>query len=253
MRSDSAIEQLRDLESARVSVGAVGSDTAIIAESLFAALGFAPDSYRTFQLSLINAINALRNKEIDTPFYLSQNPFTALDEFHRVTPVRILPAPDDIAQLVMEKHRSWKASRSLFRAEEGAPSQSIPTIGTPTLLITRDTVDDGLIETVAEVIDTNIKSLYSNEEGRITAREYLFGDIPIPLHEGVKIYLKASYECLGRAWAFSMMVSAGRSYLINSWWLAIIPSLCIVVIALQVSLIGDWLRDKLDPKLQKNS
>ena len=35
--------------------------------------------------------------------------------------------------------------------------------------------------------------------------------------------------------------------------LAIAPSIVIVVIIMQVSLIGDWLRDKLDPKLRNNS
>lgn len=51
--------------------------------------------------------------------------------------------------------------------------------------------------------------------------------------------------------SLGVMVSAGRDYMINAWWLAIVPSLIIVVIVLAVSLIGDWLRDKLDPKLQK--
>lgn len=53
--------------------------------------------------------------------------------------------------------------------------------------------------------------------------------------------------------SLGVMVSAGRDYLINAWWLTIVPSTVIVIIVLSVSLIGDWLRDKLDPKLQNNS
>lgn len=53
--------------------------------------------------------------------------------------------------------------------------------------------------------------------------------------------------------SLGVMVSAGRDYMISSWWLTIIPSLVIVLIVLDVSLVGDWLRDKLDPKLQNNS
>ena len=52
--------------------------------------------------------------------------------------------------------------------------------------------------------------------------------------------------------SLGVLVSNGRDYLISNWWLAIIPSIVIVVIVLQVSLIGDWLRDRLDPKLQNN-
>lgn len=53
--------------------------------------------------------------------------------------------------------------------------------------------------------------------------------------------------------SLGVMVSAGRDYLINAWWLTILPSAVIIIIVLSVSLIGDWLRDRLDPKLQNNS
>lgn len=53
--------------------------------------------------------------------------------------------------------------------------------------------------------------------------------------------------------SLGVMVSAGRDYMINAWWLTIVPSIVIVLIVLSVSLIGDWMRDKLDPKLQNNS
>jgi peptide/nickel transport system permease protein len=46
------------------------------------------------------------------------------------------------------------------------------------------------------------------------------------------------------------LVSAGRDYLINQWWLSIIPSIIIIVVILQTSFAGDWLRDRLDPKLK---
>jgi peptide/nickel transport system permease protein len=49
------------------------------------------------------------------------------------------------------------------------------------------------------------------------------------------------------------LVSEGRDHLINNWWLTILPSIIIIVIVLQIALIGDWLRDKLDPKLKMNS
>lgn len=53
--------------------------------------------------------------------------------------------------------------------------------------------------------------------------------------------------------SLGVMVSNGRDYMLNNWWLAILPSVVIVVIIMQISLIGDWLRDKLDPKMQNNT
>ncbi len=53
--------------------------------------------------------------------------------------------------------------------------------------------------------------------------------------------------------SLGVLVSGGRTYMINQWWMAIVPGAAIVLLILQISLIGDWLRDKLDPKLQNKS
>lgn len=50
--------------------------------------------------------------------------------------------------------------------------------------------------------------------------------------------------------SLGVMVSAGRNQLISQWWQAIIPVTVIVLIVMTASLTGDWLRDKLDPKLR---
>ena len=53
--------------------------------------------------------------------------------------------------------------------------------------------------------------------------------------------------------SLGVLVSNGRDYLMTNWWLAIIPSIIIVFIVLDISLLGDWVRDKLDPKLKANN
>lgn len=45
------------------------------------------------------------------------------------------------------------------------------------------------------------------------------------------------------------MVADGRDYLANAWWLTTVPGLAIVGFAVAVSVLGDWLRDVLDPRL----
>lgn len=49
--------------------------------------------------------------------------------------------------------------------------------------------------------------------------------------------------------SLGLMVNQGRHYLITSWWLSVIPSVVIFLMVLQFALLGDWLRDKLDPRL----
>ncbi|MGM0661944.1 MAG: ABC transporter permease [Pseudomonadota bacterium] len=44
------------------------------------------------------------------------------------------------------------------------------------------------------------------------------------------------------------MISEGRQYILDSWWVATIPGLAIFAISLAFNLLGDGLRDMLDPK-----
>ncbi|WP_425329972.1 ABC transporter permease [Terrirubrum flagellatum] len=46
------------------------------------------------------------------------------------------------------------------------------------------------------------------------------------------------------------MVGYGREYLSRAPWILLAPSCVIVVTTLAVSLVGDWLRDRLDPTLR---
>ena len=46
------------------------------------------------------------------------------------------------------------------------------------------------------------------------------------------------------------MLSDGRAYLASAWWTATFPGLAIMVTVLGVNMLGDGLRDALDPRLE---
>lgn len=49
------------------------------------------------------------------------------------------------------------------------------------------------------------------------------------------------------------MLSESRDHLFsNKWWMAVFPGLAIVFTVLAFNIIGDWLRDFLDPRLKEN-
>lgn len=48
------------------------------------------------------------------------------------------------------------------------------------------------------------------------------------------------------------MVGFGRDYLLTAWWIVVMPSIVIFITSLAFSLLGDWLRDQLDPTLRGN-
>jgi peptide/nickel transport system permease protein len=67
------------------------------------------------------------------------------------------------------------------------------------------------------------------------------------------IVLEASLSFLGLGVETSIptwggMLADGRTYVQVAWWLATIPGLAIMLTVLSVNLVGDWIRDELDPK-----
>ncbi len=50
--------------------------------------------------------------------------------------------------------------------------------------------------------------------------------------------------------SWGSMLSDGRNYLQNGWWIATFPGIAITLTVLAINLLGDWLRDELDPLLR---
>jgi len=51
--------------------------------------------------------------------------------------------------------------------------------------------------------------------------------------------------------SLGLMLGSGRDYLLTAWWIAVFPGLMIFLTTLAVSILGDWLRDRLDPTLRR--
>lgn len=75
------------------------------------------------------------------------------------------------------------------------------------------------------------------------------------LRMGHLIIMEASLSFLGlglpaRIPAWGSMVAAGRDYMLSAWWVATIPGVAIVILVLSINLLGEGLRDILDPRLR---
>lgn len=69
------------------------------------------------------------------------------------------------------------------------------------------------------------------------------------------ILLEASLSFLGLGIkpptpSWGSMLGEGRAYLNTAWWVGIFPGLALIAVTTSVSLVGDWLRDLLDPTLR---
>ena len=76
------------------------------------------------------------------------------------------------------------------------------------------------------------------------------------LQVGIVILVEASLSFLGAGVpppdpAWGSMVADGRDRLVEAWWVATMPGIAILLTVASLNLFGDWLRDKLDPKLRQ--
>lgn len=46
------------------------------------------------------------------------------------------------------------------------------------------------------------------------------------------------------------MLANGREYITDAWWLVVTPGIAIMLTVLSINILGDWLRDRLDPRLR---
>jgi peptide/nickel transport system permease protein len=75
------------------------------------------------------------------------------------------------------------------------------------------------------------------------------------LQVGMMILAEAAFSYIGigitapqSSWG--SMVSDGRSYLDTAWWISTFPGICIGLVVLSGNFLGDWIRDRLDPRLR---
>ena len=76
------------------------------------------------------------------------------------------------------------------------------------------------------------------------------------LQVGYVILLEGSLSFLGVGVpppnpAWGLMIADGRGFLATAWWISLFPGLAMLLTVLAVNLLGDWLRDRLDPKLRQ--
>jgi peptide/nickel transport system permease protein len=76
------------------------------------------------------------------------------------------------------------------------------------------------------------------------------------LQVGYVILLEGSLSFLGVGVpppnpAWGLMIADGRGFLATAWWISLFPGLAMLFTVLAVNLLGDWLRDRLDPKLRQ--
>ena len=69
------------------------------------------------------------------------------------------------------------------------------------------------------------------------------------LSEAILSFLGAGIPPPTPTWG--TMVADGRTYLASAWWVAFFPGMAIFLTVIALNFTGDWLRDRLDPRLRQ--
>ena len=51
--------------------------------------------------------------------------------------------------------------------------------------------------------------------------------------------------------AWGKSVSDGRNFIEEAWWISVFPGMAIFLVVMSLNFFGDWLRDRLDPRLRQ--
>ncbi|MBI2986022.1 MAG: ABC transporter permease [Deltaproteobacteria bacterium] len=71
----------------------------------------------------------------------------------------------------------------------------------------------------------------------------------VVLSEASLSFLEAGIPPPTPSWG--QMVSEGRGYITSAWWIAFFPGLALALCVFALNRFGDWLRDRLDPRLRQ--
>lgn len=76
------------------------------------------------------------------------------------------------------------------------------------------------------------------------------------LRVGGLILAEASLSFLGAGIppptpAWGVIIADGRSYLDTAWWVSTVPGLALFGVVMSMNFLGDWMRDRFDPKLRQ--
>ncbi len=79
--------------------------------------------------------------------------------------------------------------------------------------------------------------------------QYTLGAVNVILMSAALSFIGMGVQPPTPEWG--LMISAGRAYLRDQWYICILPGLAIVVTSYALNLLGDGLRDALDPRLKQ--
>jgi len=186
---DRNIKSVYDLKGKRVGVGAPNSGVEVNARMVLAGHGITYDDIKADYLSYAEAVEQLKNNNIDAAFVTSGLPNSTVIDLMTTADVEIVPIqPEDVAKLA-EKYPffvSMEIPAGVYNNE-----QPIPTAAIQNILLVRNDLSEDQVYKLTKAFFENLDVLQAahNAAKDIDVKE-AGKNLVVPLHPGAEKYYK---------------------------------------------------------------
>lgn len=190
-RTDANITTIEDLKNKRVSLDEQGSGTQLDALHILAAYGLSTQSFDAVYLKPADAINRLRNNELDAFFIIAGYPVKAVSNLVDSGQATIVSITGEPLESLMEKYPFF--SKNNIPENTYKNNGSIETLGVPAQLIVSSNIDEELVYNITSMLwsDATKKLLDSGHpKGKEVRLESALAGMNIPLHPGAARFYK---------------------------------------------------------------
>jgi len=104
VRKGSGIKTISDLKGKRVSVGSQGSGGLVNSEQIFGCYGFTFDDIKPFYLTNVDAVDRMKDGQLDAIFVTTAAPNAAYQDLALATDIELLDLPDEDANDIIEEY-----------------------------------------------------------------------------------------------------------------------------------------------------
>jgi TRAP transporter TAXI family solute receptor len=183
VRADGPVASVADLKGRRVAIGVQGSASRTTALRVMQAHGLGPKDYAALELSLREALVALRDKEADAVIQVIGMPADSIRDALAEIPLRLLPLSER-AVVTLVKSRAGYFANTIPRGVYANQAQDVRTIATAALLVVSTDLSETEVSAVTRYVFDKGRDLVARGSAQgtqvsaATARQGL----SIPIH-----------------------------------------------------------------------
>ncbi|WP_406404498.1 TAXI family TRAP transporter solute-binding subunit [Streptomyces sp. NBC_00879] len=191
--ADSPVRSVRELRGRRVSVGAAGSGTALLAERILKVAGLsAGKDVSTLRLDVREATAALAAGRIDAFLWSGGLPTAAITELRRTLPIRLVDLGDVVADLTRsygELYTETTVPAVVYGAQSAVTTVSLPNF----LVVRRDMPDAEAYWLTRLLFEGQSQLIRAHPEARRLDRRTAIATHPLDLHPGAARWFRESH------------------------------------------------------------